>query len=54
MTNKIGISLNDETLALCDKYSVENSRLRSEFIALAIQKYVSDLELGRQKNIIAK
>ncbi len=54
MTNKIGISLDDETLALCDKYSVENSRSRSEFIASAIQNYVSDLELGRQKNIIAK
>lgn len=54
MTNKIGISLDDETLALCDKYSAENSRSRSEFIAAAIQKYVSDLELGKQKNIIAK
>ncbi len=54
MTNKIGISLDDETLALCDKYSAENSRSRSEFIAAAIQNYVSDLELGRQKNIIAK
>ncbi len=54
MTNKIGISLDDETLALCNKYAAENSRSRSEFIASAIQKYVSDLELGRQKNIIAK
>ncbi len=54
LTNKIGISLDDETLTLCDKYAAENSRSRSEFIALAIQKYVSDLELGRQKNIIAK
>ena len=54
MTNKIGISLDDETLALCDKYSVENSQSRSEFIAMAIQNYVSALELGRQKNIIAK
>ncbi len=54
MTNKIGISLDDETLALCDKYSVENSRSRSEFIASAIQNYVSDLELGKQKNIITK
>ncbi len=54
MTNKIGISLDYETLALCDKYSVENSRSRSEFIAAAIQNYVSDLELGRHKNIIAK
>ncbi len=54
LTNKIGISLDDETLALCDKYAAENSRSRSEFIAVAIQKYVSDLEIGRQKNIIAK
>ena len=54
MANKIGISLDDETLQLCDKYSAEHSRSRSEFIATAIQKYVSDLELGRQKNIIAK
>ena len=27
---------------------------RSEFIATAIQKYVSDLELSKQKNIIAR
>ncbi len=54
MTNKIGISLDDETLALCDKYATENARSRSEFIASAIQKYVSDLELGKQKSIIAK
>lgn len=54
MANKIGISLDDETLQLCDKYSTKHSRSRSEFIATAIQKYVSDLELGRQKNIIAK
>ncbi len=39
---------------MCDKYAAENSRSRSEFIAAAIQNYVSDLELGRQKNIIAK
>ncbi len=54
MTNKIGISFDDETLALCDKYAAKNSRSRSEFIASAIQNYVSDLEIGRQKNIIAK
>lgn len=54
MANKIGISLDDETLQLCDRYVAEHSRSRSEFIAAAIQKYVSDLELGRQKNIIAK
>ncbi len=54
MSNKIGISLDDETLRLCNKYSAEHSRSRSEFIATAIQKYASDLELGKQKNIIAK
>ena len=36
------------------KVSAENSKSCSEFIASAIQKYISDLELGRQKNIIAK
>lgn len=54
MAEKIGISLDKETLRLCDTYAAEYSRSRSEFIATAIQKYVSDLELGRQKNIIAK
>jgi len=54
MANKIGISLDGETLQLCDKYSAEKSISRSEFIASAIQNYISDLELGRQKNIIAK
>ena len=54
MAEKIGISLDKETLQLCDRYAVEHSRSRSEFIAAAIQKFVSDLELGRQKNIIAK
>ena len=54
MAEKIGISLDKETLQLCDKYSAKHSRSRSEFIAAAIQKYVSDLELGKQKNIIAK
>ena len=54
MAEKIGISLDKETLHLCDKYAAEHSRSRSEFIATAIQKYVSDLELGKQKNIIAK
>ncbi len=47
MTEKIGISLDKETLQLCDKYSAEYSRSRSEFIATAIQKYISDLELGK-------
>ena len=54
MANKIGISLADETLQLCDKYAAEHSRSRSKFIAMAIQNYVSDLELGKQKNIIAR
>ena len=54
MAEKICISLDKETLQLCDKYAAEHSRSRSEFIAAAIQNYVSDLELGRQKNIIAK
>ncbi len=54
MAEKIGISLDRETLQLCDKYSAEYSRSRSEFIASAIQNYVSDLELGKKKNIIAK
>ncbi len=54
MAEKIGISLDRETLQLCDKYSAKHSRSRSEFIAAAIQKYVSELELGKQKNIIAR
>lgn len=54
MAEKIGISLDKEILQLCDKYAAKHSRSRSEFIAATIQKYVSDLELGRQKNIIAK
>lgn len=54
MPEKIGISLDRGTLQLCDKYAAEYSHSRSEFIAIAIQKYVSDLELGKQKNIIAK
>ena len=54
MAEKIGISLDKETLQLCDKYSAEQSRSRSEFVAAAIQQYISDLELDRQKNIIAK
>lgn len=54
MTNKIGISLDDETLKLCDKYSREKGYSRSEFIASAIHEYVSVLEFGRQKNIIVE
>ncbi|MDE6726380.1 MAG: ribbon-helix-helix domain-containing protein [Oscillospiraceae bacterium] len=54
MAEKIGISLDKEKLQLCDKYAAKHSRSRSEFIAEAIQKYVSDLELGKHKNIIAK
>ncbi|MCM1299663.1 MAG: hypothetical protein NC228_08890 [[Eubacterium] siraeum] len=54
MVKKTSISLDEETFQLCEKYSAEHSRSRSEFIAAAIQKYISDLELGRQKSIIAK
>ena len=54
MTKKIGISLDEKTLELCEKYSAEYSRSRSEFIAEAIREYISTLEVGRQKNIIAK
>lgn len=54
MVKKTSISLDEETFQLCEKYAAENSKSRSEFIATAIQKYISDLELGRQKNIIAK
>ena len=52
MVKKTSISLDEETFQLCEKHAAENSRSRSEFIATAIQKYISDLELGRQKNII--
>ena len=54
MVKKTSISLDEETFQLCEKYAAENSKSRSEFIAAAIQKYVYDLELSRQKNIIAK
>ncbi len=54
MVKKTSISLDEETFQLCEKYAAENSKSRSEFIAAAIQKYISDLELDRQKNIIAK
>ncbi len=46
--------MDKETLQLCDKYAAEHSRSRSEFIASAIQNYVSDIELGKQKNIITR
>ena len=54
MVKKTSISLDEKTFQLCEKYAAENSKSRSEFIATAIQKYVYDLELSRQKNIIAK
>ncbi|HBH96152.1 MAG TPA: hypothetical protein DDX91_10400 [Ruminococcaceae bacterium] len=54
MIKRTSISLDEETYQLCEKYAEENSKSRSEFIAEAIQHYVSDLELGRQKNIIAE
>ncbi len=54
MTKKIGISLDDETLELCDEYAEKTSRSRSDFISKAIREYISSLEVGKQKNIIAK
>lgn len=54
MIKRTSISLDEETFRLCEKYAEENSKSRSEFITEAIQNYISDLELGRQKNIIAK
>lgn len=54
MTKKIGISLDNETLELCDEYAEKTSHSRSEFIAKAIREYVSSIEVSRQKNIIAK
>lgn len=54
MVKKTSISLDEETFQLCEKYAAENSKSRSEFIAAAIQKYISDMEIGRQKNIITK
>ena len=54
MVKKTSISLDEETFQLCEKYAAKNSRSRSEFVATAIQKYISDLELCKQKNIIAK
>ena len=52
MTNKIGISLDDETLKICDKYSREKGYSRSEFIASAIHEYVSVLD-GRKQTLSA-
>jgi len=54
MTKKIGISLDDKTLQLCDEYAEKTSHSRSEFIAKAVREYVSSIEVGMQKNIIAK
>lgn len=54
MTKKIGISLDDETLKLCDEYAERTSKSRSDFIAKAIREYVSAIEIGKQKNIIAE
>lgn len=51
---KIGISLDDKTLKLCDKYADRTSKSRSDFIAKAIREYISAIEIGRQKNIIAE
>lgn len=54
MAKKIGISLDNETLELCDEYAEKTSHSRSEFIDKAIREYISSIEVGRQKNIIAK
>lgn len=51
---KIGISLDDKTLKLCDEYAERTSKSRSDFIAKAIREYISAIEIGRQKNIIAE
>ena len=48
MAKKIGISLDNETLELCDEYAEKTSHSRSEFIAKAIREYVSSIEVGRQ------
>lgn len=53
-TKKIGISLDDKTLKLCDEYADRTSKSRSDFIAKAIREYISAIEIGRQKNIIAE
>ena len=53
MAKKIGISLDNETLELCDEYAEKTSHSRSEFIAKAIREDVSSIEVGRQKNIIS-
>lgn len=47
MAKKIGISLDNETLELCDEYAEKTSHSRSEFIAKAIREYVSSIEVGR-------
>lgn len=53
-TKKIGISLDDKTLKLCDEYADRTSKSRSDFIAKAIKEYISAVEIGRQKNILAE
>lgn len=53
-TKKIGISLDDKTLKLCDEYAERTSKSRSDFIAKAIREYISAIEIGKQKNIIAE
>lgn len=53
-TKKIGISLDDKTLKLCDEYADRTSKSRSDFIAKTIREYISAIEIGRQKNIIAE
>ena len=53
-TKKIGISLDDKTMKLCDEYAGITSKSRSDFIAKAIREYISAIEIGKQKNIIAE
>ena len=54
MAKKIGISLDNETLELCDEYAEKTSHSRSEFIAKAIREYVSSIEVGRLADEIVK
>ncbi|MFR7604657.1 MAG: ribbon-helix-helix domain-containing protein [Oscillospiraceae bacterium] len=37
---KIGISLDDKTLKLCDEYADRTSKSRSDFIAKAIREWI--------------
>lgn len=41
-------------MKLCDEYAGITSKSRSDFIAKAIREYISAIEIGKQKNIIAE